>query len=670
MNLFLLLTVIIMIIIVIFVILTIIRIINFNHNSIETFQSGGANIHRFMKCIFFTNKQYNNDKIHIPSQSLYIENEIRVNSRSDINNHINNIIDFVYQRLNWGNNTGIPVKIPAPIFALIGRKLEYDSNIFEGETFNSPYKNQFRYGTQTLTPDSEGKLAIMTYLNTFFNSGLGEMPRDQEKLKESLASSFKFKGNTKIIIYFPYLTNRYKYVSNFTDIINSSRFFYTLINNNKLLNFKKTTVITFEDLKKKFKNLDDRIINILLEILTREDRKAFTFYEDLLNLCVDGGCVSDYGEDLTRLTTSFTEDMNQNNEEAIKKSPYLPSKCLAQTKGYFNNVKNIENNVDLPEFLKKNAMKELGESLNKFIEISDKIARGDKDIGNSEESKKIADYTSPVDLIISIINKYISKGYATNLNDGERDGIKLNHYSKDFSRDIIKELSLLNKFYPGVPEMVMSMYIIDETMRPERFIYHPWGKTLISARNVLQLGDSIPVGKSLFSFNNRFVMTFTSNGIIYTYDTYSGRVLYFINRTPVNNSQLISIGTTNIVIEYIANDKNRKSTTLKLPNDIKSFIGNCDECTNEPYNLIISDNDGSILIYANSFVDATSMEFKNYINIERKNAEIINLNINDTSFSEKIGNPPNTTIAYGSVNAVGIEEDYVFCADKDKECKK
>lgn len=659
-----------MIIIVIFIIVTIIKIINFNYKSIETFQSDGPNIHKFMKCIFFTNKQYNNDKIHIPSQSLYIENEIRVNSSNDINNHINNIIDFVYQRLNWGNNTGVPVKIPAPVFALIGRKLEYDSNIFEGEIFKSPYINKFRYGTQTLTPDFQGKLAIMTYLNTFFNSGLGEMPRDQEKLKESLASSFKFKGNTKIIIYFPYLTNKYKYVSNFTDIINSSRFFYTLINNNKLLNFKKTTVITFEDLKKKFKNLDDRVINILLEILTREDRKAFTFYEDLLNLCVEGGCVSDYGEDLTRLTTTFTEDMNQNNEEAIKKSPYLPSKCLAQTKGYLNNVKNIENNVDLPEFLKKNAMKEIGESLGKFIEISDKIARGDKDVGNSEESKKIADYTSPIDLIISIINKYISKGYATNLNEGERDGIKLNHYSKDFSRDIIKELSLLNKFYPGIPEMVMSMYIIDETMRPDKFIYHPWGKTLISARNVLQLGDSIPVGKSLFSFNNRFVMTFTSNGIIYTYDTYSGRVLYFINRTPVNNSQLISIGTTNIVIEYIANDKNRKSTTLKLPNDIKSFIGNCDECTNEPYNLIISDNDGSMLIYANSFVDATSTEFKNYINIERKNAEIINLNINDATFSQKIGNPPNTTIAFGSVNAVGIEEDYVFCADKDKQCKK
>ena len=657
MNVFLLLTIMIITIIIIVIIVISYDCYRTKRN-IENFY--GGRIFKFMKCIFFTNKQYNVDKIHIPTQSLYIQNDIKINNINDINNYINNMIDHIYNRLNAGNVSGIPAKIPAPLFALIGRKLDYHTSIFDGEKFKTPFRTPFNYGSTTVYPNGNGELAILSYFNSFFNSGLGEMPRDQEKLIGSLASSFKFKKNVRIIIYAPYLTNEYKYVTNFTDIINSSRFFYSLLTNDFFLDFKKTTIITYETLKNKYKNLNERSLRFLLEILTREDRKNFTLYEDLLNLCVEGGCVSDYGEDINRLTTTFTDDMNQNNEEAIKKSPYVPSKCLAQTKGYINNIRDIHNNRDVPEFLNENAMKEIQESLYKYVDISDKIARGDRNIGDDEESKKIADYTSPVDLIISIMNKYIKDGYLINLNDGERNGIKANHYSKDYSKNIIKELSLINKFYPGVPEVIMSFNLIDETQRSDKIIYHPWGRQLLSSRNVLKLGESIPANKSLFSFNNRFVMSITNAGIIYVYDRNSGRLLYFVNRTPVYNAQSVTISTTDISVEYISNDNNKKSQSLKLPNDIKSLVGNCEECMNEPFNLIIDDNNGSLLIYANSFVDATSSEFRNFINSERENAQRLNMNINDANFMNNIGKP----IEFG------IQEDYVFCSSIDRECKK
>lgn len=666
-NLFLLL----MIIIIIIGTIGIIWFIKRRVDKIEKFQN--SSLLGFMKCIFFTNKQFNNDKIHIPKQSLYIEQDI---NGANLHNYLNGTIDAIYQRLNRGNRSGVPVKIPAPIFALIGRKLDYDSSIFDGESFKSPYSYPFQYGSGTITPNAQGDLAITGYINSFFNSGLAELPRDQEVLRGSLASSFKFKGNLKVILYVPYLTNRYKYISNFSDAINSIRFFHTLITSNIFLNFKKTSIVTYESLKKKYKNLDDRIIRLLLSIQQREDAKTFTFYEDLQHLCLEGGCISDYGEDLTQLTTTFTDDMNQNNEEAIKKSPYLPSKCLAQTKGYKRNIRDIENNVDLPIFLKKYAMKEIGESLNKYIVISDKIARGDRDVGNSEESKKIADYASPIDLIISVLNSYIKKGYDANLNNGDRDEIKLNHYSKDYSRNIIKELSLLNKTYPGIPEVVMSLYIIDENQKSDKFIYHPWGRKLISNRNVLLLGSMIQAGKSLYSFNNRFVMTFTRNGFIYTYDRNNGRVLYFLNRTMIPNTEYISITTTGITIEYVASDNNKKSQNLKLPNGIKTLIGECDECKRDPFNLILNDNDGSIVIYANAFFETVSSEFRNYLNTEMRNGERLNFNVNDSKFSELIGESnqrdANNNIINGTVGNIDIdtEDDYVFCSDKDGECKK
>jgi len=606
---------------------------------------------KFMKCVFFTHQQYNVDKIHIPTQSLYIEEDVEIRNSGDLENHINRIIDNIYNNLNR-DNRGAPIKIPAPIFALVGRKLDYDSSIFDGEIMKTPYKTPFVYGKDTITPSQDGSLAIVSYFRSFFKSGLGEQPKDEDNYKASLANSYKFKGRLKVIIYVPYMTNKYKYVTNFTDIINSSRFFYSLITNDNFLNFKKTTLITYDELKKKYKNLSDRTIYRLIDILKGEDAKKFNFYEDLMKLCSEGGCVADEGEDFSRMIPEYTDDEGKNNENAIKQSPFLPNKCLAQTRGYINNIKNATNhNKDLPDFLKTHAMKELRESLEKYIQVSDNIA---KDKNTDVNPDDISSYKSPVDLIIAIINKYIKNYYSTNLNDEKRDDIPLNHYSKNYSRNIINELSMLRKFYPGVPEVVMSLYLFDENRKTDKLIYMPWGRTLVSGRNVLALGELFEVNKTLFSFNNRFAMTINTNGIIYVYDRNSGYIIYFLNRNPTPNTQGMIFETTSVDIEFLDVNNNRKSKSVFKT----SFIDNCDGCNSSPFNLILDDNNGAIVIYANSFLNATNRDFKSFLDKEMN--YMSDLRRRGMGDDYNINNPQFVKLTGKKIEEVPREEEYIW----------
>lgn len=371
-----------------------------------------------------------------------------------------------------------------------------------------------------------------------------------------------------------------------------------------------------------------------------------------MKLCNEGGCVADEGEDFSRMIPEYTDDEGKNNENAIKQSPFVPNKCLAQTRGYINNIKNASNhNKDLPEFLKTHAMKELRESLEKYIQVSDNIA---KDRNTDVNPDDISSYKSPVDLIIAIINKYIKNYYSTNLNDKDRDNIPLNHYSKNYSRNIIYELSMLRKFYPGIPEVVMSLYLFDENKKTDKLIYMPWGRTLVSGRNVLALGELFEVNKTLFSFNNRFAMTINSNGIIYVYDRNSGYIIYFLNKNPTPNTQGMIFETTSVDIEFMDVNNNRKSKSVFKT----SFIDNCNGCNSSPFNLIIDDNNGSIVIYANSFLNATNNEFKrfldkemNYMNDLRRRGMGNDYNINNPQFVKLTGQ---------KIEEVPHEEEYIW----------
>jgi hypothetical protein len=623
-----------------------------------------------MKCVFFTHQQYNVDKIHIPKESLVYELNLNNKNDDEISVIIDKFIDYVYQKLNEGNMTGIPIKIPMPIFVLIGRKLDYDRSVFDGEKFDIHHQNSFNYGNAVINPQIErisptrtkGTLAIVDFLKSFFISDLGEPPMDEEKYKNSLASVYKFKGNRKVIIYFPYISTEYKYITNFRDVGNSLKFFFTLISKKNFLNFQRTSTIDYEKLRKQFKNppYSDEAIKTMMEIIKREEGNKYSFYDDLHLLCKEGGCIADEGEDFTRLLPEFTEDEGKNNENALKYSPFLPNKCLAQTKGYLRNIRDANGgNLDVPEFIKKEVMEDIKKGLSVYLRESEELIRtGKTNVGGNE----VSNYKSPVDLIINFINKKIKDKYSNNLNDGD----KRNYYSREYSQNIIKELSFLRKIYPGIPEIIMSLYLYKEEMNKDKIIYMPWGRTIISKRNVISVGDLLEINKKLYSFNNRFYLTMISNGLIFVVDKTTDSIIYFINRNPIQKAMGMTFETNGFAVEYIDSDNNYKSMNISVSNGINKLVGDCEECRKPPYSLILNDNDGTLNIYSNSFYDATDKGFKNFMEKEKKfineakKRGINEFNINNPEFIEK--------------NDLKIdikeEEDYLFCADIDKECKK
>ena len=627
----------------------------------------------FIKCVFLTNEQFNINKIHLPSQSLYLYEMIRANALSDIETKISQLIDGIYTKLNE-NNKGTPYKIPMPIFILLGKALEYEKSILESETFiHTPVAaNGYKMGTSTISTDTTGNIAILDYIKAFFSSGL-ETKQDKSKYDTSIINTYKFKGNVRIYLYVPYLTNKYKYITNFTDLITSSRFFYSLINTNYFLSFERTSNINEEFIKGLRKaNIDERVINNIINIFKEADKKKYTLYDDLVNLCFEGGCVSDVGEDLERLVPQYTDDEGKNTENAIKYSPFMPSKCLSKTNGYICNVRySNEKNTDIHDFLKKYSMKELKGSLARYTEINYKIANKEDVSKNTSEIDK---YKSPIDLIIAVVNKYIKDGYSDNLNDETKDiKIKkinakgeeeeytektiLNHYSKEYSENMIKELSLLHKLHPGVPEVVLSLYLFDETKKSDKIIYMPWGRFLLSNNYVLNIGDRLPINKKLFSINNRFGLTVAKNGYIYVYDLTTKTVLYFLNKTVIKNTMGLIIETSGIAVVFIDSNKNEKSRVILQIPLVK--MDNCEECK-EPYNVIIDNDTGDLVIYGNSFYNSTSTEFQNLITTERRQLKSNQFNIDN--LDEMIDSDKELLLKQ--------QQDYLYCNSLNAGCIK
>jgi len=184
--------------------------------------------------------------------------------------------------------------------------------------------------------------------------------------------------------------------------------------------------------------------------------------------------------------------------------------------------------------------------------------------------------------------------------------------------------------------------------------YCLWGRKLVSGRNVLPFGEILEINKSLFSFNNRYAMTINNNGIIYVYDRNSGNIIYFLNRNPTAQTQGMIIETTSIQIEYIDMNGNRKSKSILST----SFIDDCGDCNKPPFNVILDDTNGMMVIYANSFLNVTNKDFKSFLNKEmeymndlRKRGMGADYNINSQRFQEITGR---------KIEEVPREEEYIW----------
>ena len=181
---------------------------------------------KHIRCMFFTQDSYNS-KLHIPKSSLTLEFDSTI---SNLENDIENNIKNVYDKMNQISGTN-GVKILSPIYVAFSRKLEYSNSIFDDQSLKKIEikKNNNQYS-----------LAISDFMNNYFNSYPNEQL--QEKYKSLPMNIYNFNNRRiKVIIYIPFMTREFKYITNFTDIINSTRF---LIN------------VLLDTLKQKIKSID------------------------------------------------------------------------------------------------------------------------------------------------------------------------------------------------------------------------------------------------------------------------------------------------------------------------------------------------------------------------------------------------------------------------------
>uniref|UniRef100_A0A6C0LGJ6 Uncharacterized protein n=1 Tax=viral metagenome TaxID=1070528 RepID=A0A6C0LGJ6_9ZZZZ len=543
-----------------------------------------------VRCIFFTQESYDAN-YHIPKSTL---SETFVSTLNNLENDIEIKIQEVYNKVS----SIAPAKILNPIYVAFARTLEYNGSIFDDPNLKKIEVN---------FPNNNYSLAIKDFMNSYLDKM--KNPDLNKKYMKMPMNSYTFVNNRlKVIIYFPFMTADYKYITNFKDIINSSSFFTKVLLDTEFNGLPD--VNTFNEAKEraklqKSKSLTPEVIDYAMNKMKEADNTNFRYSDDLLYLCNEGGCLSESGgEDFNTLLPSLASNDADNDNVAIKMSPFLPNKCLAQTFRYKCGVLGTDNNnKSLPDLMKaEEIIKYLTTSLRKYIinekctlEKTDKI----RDFCDREADKEIKIQQTPVDIINYTFSYQLRKQFDSDLNKGN-----VNHYSKDYSINIIKELMFLRNKYPGIQEIVFPLYVYDSTNN-NLTIDPPWGSLFITSDHVFSYNENIVSTK--FSFNNKYYLKMNSRGQITVNYTSNKQIYYYLNVIEYNSPLSMSFSSNISIIHKNAKNGNHETKQITKINLVIK-----DEKHREPYDFYIND-EGKIRVFANGFIDATDKAFINFI---------------------------------------------------------
>jgi len=545
---------------------------------------------KHVRCIFFTQESYDAN-YHIPKSTL---SETFVSTLNNLENDIEIKIQEVYNKVS----SIAPAKILNPIYVAFARTLEYNGSIFDDPNLKKIEVN---------FPNNNYSLAIKDFMNSYLDKM--KNPDLNKKYMKMPMNSYTFVNNRlKVIIYFPFMTADYKYITNFKDIINSSSFFTKVLLDTEFNGLPD--VNTFNEAKEraklqKSKSLTPEVIDYAMNKMKEADNTNFRYSDDLLYLCNEGGCLSESGgEDFNTLLPSLASNDADNDNVAIKMSPFLPNKCLAQTFRYKCGVLGTDNNnKSLPDLMKaEEIIKYLTTSLRKYIinekctlEKTDKI----RDFCDREADKEIKIQQTPVDIINYTFSYQLRKQFDSDLNKGN-----VNHYSKDYSINIIKELMFLRNKYPGIQEIVFPLYIYDSTNN-NLTIDPPWGSLFITSDHIFSYNENIVSTK--FSFNNKYYLKMNSRGQITVNYTSNKQIYYYLNVIEYNSPLSMSFSSNISIIHKNAKNGNHETKQITKINLVIK-----DEKHREPYDFYIND-EGKIRVFANGFIDATDKAFINFI---------------------------------------------------------
>jgi len=551
---------------------------------------------KHVRCIFFTQENYNAN-YHIPKSTLTrqfystienLETDIEINI-SDVANNVNSIVPGA--------------KILKPIYVAFARTLEHTGSIFDDPTFETSDDKMINMDM----PDNTYKLAIKTYMERYLTKMNSE---ELNKRYKTLPMNFyNFVNNKiKVILYFPFMTADYKYVSNFKDIINSSLFFIKTILDTRFNGLPAVNTFNEDKIRKELKKsnfLSQEIIDYAINEMKKGDNKNFRYKDDLMYLCNDGGCLSETeGEDFNTLLPSLSANDSDNDNSAFKMSPFLPTKCLAQTIRYKCGILGLDGNKSLDEIMKsKEIIEYLTSSLKKYItneECTLNKTERNREYCQKNADKKLKMQQTPVDIINYTFSYQLRTRYDSDLNKG--DGV--NHYSKDYSINIIKELMFLRSKYPGIQEIVFPLYIYSSNNNMT--IDPPWGPMFLTNDQVFTFGENIT--KPKYSFNNKYYLKMNEKGHITVNYAENNQIFYYLNTIEYPKPLTMSFGSS-IVIVYIS-PKTGYQENIVVTKDINLIIK--DEKHREPFDFYIND-EGKIRVFANGFIDATSKAFSDFI---------------------------------------------------------
>ena len=574
---------------------------------------------KHMRCIFFSQDAYDS-RLHIPTSSLTLEFDSSVaNLENDIDVYIKNVFD----KMNAITGTS-DIKVLSPIYIAFSRKLEYSSSVFDDPSIKK---------VEIEKPDKTDKLAITEVVASFFNKSPDE---NLEKKYKSLPMNIYNFNNKKIkvIMYFPFMTNQYKYITNFDDIISSTSW---LVNTLLETSFNGLPDVNTFDENKIRKNIEkmnilhkkkniplitpeqiNNIVNFYTTNLKEVDKTNFRYRDDLIYLCNEGGCLSESsGEDFNTLLPSLASTDSDNDNSANNMSPFLPNKCLAQTIRYKCGIINADkDNVPIHDLMKSEPIIDyLTSNLRKYKINQDCYFLDKKTASQSEINycNKSADKNpnfnqTPVDIINNALSFQLRALYNSDFNEKEdKNENKYNHYSKNYSTNIIKELMLLRNTYPGIQEIVFPLY--KYIGKSDYIIEPPWGTLFLTYDHIMFYNENIPTSIRKYSFNNQYYLKMNSKGYIYVKRHSNDQIIYFLNLIPFSKPLTMAF-TETISITFkddITGNENPKNV---LDSSIK--IINKSDKLREPFNLYLND-EGKIRVYANGFLDATDKSFVKYI---------------------------------------------------------
>ena len=421
------------------------------------------------------------------------------------------------------------------------------------------------------------------------------------------SNKYDFNNKITVIIYFPFITTDYKYITNFKDIISTSMFFVKVLLDASYSGLPD--VNTFDENKQR-KELEDtkqpqEVIDFLIKNLKENDDTNFRLKDDLMFLCNEGGCISEIGEDFNTLLPTLTKTDSDNTNVATNQSPFLPNKCLAQTIRYKCGVLAPDGNKSLNQIMTSEPiMKYLTESLSKYITNAECKSNPNANKRFCEEkSDKYANIQeTPVDIINKAFSYELRNRFSSDYNKNEDN---LNHYSIDYSINIIKELMFLRNTYPGIPEVIFPLYkyigVNNYTVNP------PWGPYFITPYNMIDYNEVILVNKYKFSVNNKFYLRMNESGYITVNYVDTEQIYYYLSVVNIPSSLSMSF-KDKIEIIYIDNvSDNHTAKTVTTINMIKK-----DDKHREPFNFYLND-EGKLRVFANGFIDATDKTFADYI---------------------------------------------------------